>query len=136
MIVTDIGLQICRIVVVDLKGIVLFDRWFGVKEGTGVLDFVTHITGIDGDVYKEKMLGTEAYGEKWRDVLMELVKDKVIVGHDLVNDLKMLLIKHQAFIDSVWLMPHHFGLPLKNKLKDLAFEYLKKYIQWGSHDPY
>lgn len=66
---------------------------------------------------------------------MKVAYNKVLVGHDLANDLKMLNIAHQAFIDTVALLPHHFGLPLKNKLKDLAFEYLKKHIQWGNHDP-
>lgn len=50
--------------------------------------------------------------------------------------MKMIGLKHQAFIDLVWLLPHHFGLPYKNKLKDLAFEYLGKHIQWGFHDPF
>lgn len=31
-------------------------------------------------------------------------------------------------------MPHHFGFPYKNRLKDLAYEYLKKYLQWGPPD--
>jgi hypothetical protein len=66
---------------------------------------------------------------------MGIAKDKIIVGHDLVNDLRLLNIKHQAFIDTVALLPHHFGLPLKNKLKDLTFEYLHKPIHWGTHDP-
>lgn len=33
-------------------------------------------------------------------------------------------------------MPHHFGLPFKNKLKDLVYEYLHKHIQWGNHSPF
>ena len=82
------------------------------------------------------MLGNPHYDEKSRNALMELIKNKVVVGHDLCNDIQMLLIKHQAFVDSVWLMPHHFRLPFKNKLKDLAFEYLRKFIQWGAHDPF
>lgn len=60
----------------------------------------------------------------------------ILVGHDLANDLKLLKIVHNTFIDTVALLPHHFGLPFKNKLKDLAFKYLRKHIQWGSHDPY
>jgi RNA exonuclease 1 len=52
---------------------------------------------------------------------MAIAKGKIIVGHDLVNDLKLLKIKHEAFIDTVALLPHHIGLPLKNKLKDLTF---------------
>jgi hypothetical protein len=47
----------------------------------------------------------------------------------------VLDIEHMAFIDTVHIYPHHFGLPLKNKLKDLAMDLLRKPIQWGSHDP-
>ena len=68
--------------------------------------------------------------------IMEISKGKVLVGHDLANDLSLLKISHNAFIDTVSLMPHNFGLPFKQKLKDLAYDYLKKYIQWGNHDPY
>jgi len=53
----------------------------------------------------------------------------------LANDINILDIEHQAFIDTVWLAPHHMGLPFKNKLKDLAFQYLRRHIQWGTHDP-
>lgn len=68
--------------------------------------------------------------------IMQLIKNKILVGHDLTNDLALLKISHNAFIDTVSLIPHHFGLPFKQKLKDLAYEYLRKYIQWGNHDPY
>ena len=64
-----------------------------------------------------------------------MVEGKIVVGHDLVNDLKVLKIEHEAFIDTVALLPHHFGLPLKNKLKNLAQEHLGRPIQWGVHDP-
>lgn len=58
-----------------------------------------------------------------------------MVGHDLANDLKMLQIRHNAFIDTVSLLPHNLGLPFKSKLKDLALTHLRKHIQFGSHNP-
>jgi DNA polymerase III epsilon subunit-like protein len=58
----------------------------------------------------------------------------VIVGHDLANDLKVLPIVHKHFIDTVALFPHNFGLPFKNKLKNLALEHLNRPIQWHSHN--
>lgn len=66
---------------------------------------------------------------------MEIIKDKIVVGHDLANDLQVLGIEHQAFIDTVHICPHNFGLPFKNKLKNLAMEILRKPIQWIHHDP-
>lgn len=57
------------------------------------------------------------------------------MGHDLANDLKALDIEHHTFIDTVHICPHNFGLPHKNKLKNLAMELLRKPIQWGNHDP-
>lgn len=67
--------------------------------------------------------------------IQDIIKNKIVVGHDLANDINILDIEHQAFIDTVWLAPHHMGLPFKNKLKDLAFQYLRRHIQWGTHDP-
>lgn len=64
-----------------------------------------------------------------------LIKNKIVVGHDLANDFKVLRIEHHAFIDTVHICPHHFGLPHKNKLKNLAMDLLRKPIQWANHDP-
>lgn len=64
-----------------------------------------------------------------------ICKDKVIVGHDLANDLKVLPIKHTAFIDTLALYPHNYGFPFKTKLKNLAFQLLNRPIQWNSHNP-
>lgn len=47
----------------------------------------------------------------------------------------MLDIEHYAFIDTIHICPHNFGLPHKNKLKNLAMDLLRKPIQWGNHDP-
>ncbi len=58
------------------------------------------------------------------------------MGHDLANDLSVLNINHHAFIDTVHLYPHNYGLPFKYKLKDLSMEILRKPIQWGHHDPF
>lgn len=64
-----------------------------------------------------------------------MIEGKILVGHDLTNDFSVLKITHKAVIDTVALFPHVFGLPLKNKLKNLAFQYLNRHIQWGAHDP-
>lgn len=52
--------------------------------------------------------------------IQEVIEGKILVGHDLANDLRVLKIRHQAFIDTVALVPHPFGLPNKNKLQYLA----------------
>ena len=62
-----------------------------------------------------------------------LVQGKVIVGHDLANNLKFLPINHRLFIDTVALFPNNFGLPFKNKLKNLALEHLNRPIQVHCH---
>ena len=71
----------------------------------------------------------EPYGESDRKKIQKLVEGKIIVGHDLTNDLSLLKISHQAFIDTVALIPHPYGLPFKSKLKFLAMEYLDFSIQ-------
>ncbi len=65
-----------------------------------------------------------------------ILQDRVIVGHDLANDLAVLPIKNRLFIDTILLFPHNLGLPDKQSLKNLAIEYLNRPIQWASHDPF
>lgn len=49
--------------------------------------------------------------------------------------MRALQIEHNAFIDTVSLLPHRFGIPFKHKLSDLAIELLQMPIQWVHHDP-
>lgn len=60
---------------------------------------------------------------------------KIIVGHDLTNDLAVLPIKNKLFIDTVLLYPHNNGLPQKQSLKRLSMYHLDRVIQWNIHDP-
>lgn len=66
MVDTDVGLQLCRVVVVNLKEEVLYDRWFDIREQTKIVDFVTHITGIDETVYQKEMAGRGCYDKASR----------------------------------------------------------------------
>jgi hypothetical protein len=63
MVETSIGQQACRIVILNEKGY-SYEKWFNVKEGTTVTNYLTHITGIrEGDLEKKAPLN-QVYGEK------------------------------------------------------------------------
>lgn len=46
MIETDAGQQIIRALIVEECGMIVYDKWFNVRVGTKVTDFITHITGV------------------------------------------------------------------------------------------
>mmetsp|Transcript_64860 Transcript_64860/g.180264 ORF Transcript_64860/g.180264 Transcript_64860/m.180264 type:complete len:125 (+) Transcript_64860:547-921(+) len=69
-----------------------------------------------------------------------LLKGKVLVGHALKNDLKVLLLSHPRHMirDTATHRPfmrHHHGKFRPRKLKDLAKEHLGSDIQGGEHTP-
>ena len=96
-----------------------------------ITDYLTHITGVkkgDLDIEKETL-------ESLKPKILEIIHNRILVGHDLANDLKCLGVPHKNVIDTVALLPHNQGLPLKNKLKDLSLKYLNLPIQMDNHCP-
>lgn len=78
-----------------------------------ILDYQTAITGLTERSF-------EHITQTFDDILpkvIEIIKGTIVVGHDLSNDLNVLRIGHQEFIDTANLFPHNQGLPFKTKLK-------------------
>jgi len=57
-----------------------------------------------------------------------------LIGHAIDNDLNACRIIHPFVIDTVLLYPHPRGLPVRYKLKDLAYKYLNRRIQMSSEE--
>ncbi|KAJ4893656.1 hypothetical protein Rs2_20450 [Raphanus sativus] len=118
-----------RVTLVNKWGNVLYDEF--VRPVERVVDFRTHISGIrPKDLRKAKDFRVA------QTKVAELIKGKILVGHALHNDLKVLLLTHpkKDIRDTAEYQPF-----LKDKtrksLKHLASEFLGADIQNGEHCP-
>ncbi|KAK1756864.1 hypothetical protein QBC47DRAFT_297270 [Echria macrotheca] len=65
-----------------------------------------------------------------RNMLFALIAPETpLMGHGLENDLNAVRIVHPTLVDTILLFPHRRGLPMRNGLKMLAQQHLKKIIQ-------
>ena len=128
---------LARVVVVDGAGRVVLDEHVKPKEK--VTDFRTKVSGVTRADLTTSCIGfSEANAS-----VASLVKDKVLVGHGLENDLKALMLSHpmRDTRDSALYPPllgnwkARFGGA--RKLKDLAKQHLGRSIQveGAPHDP-
>ncbi|KAF0990558.1 hypothetical protein HZS_3511, partial [Henneguya salminicola] len=121
---TDIGLELTRITLVDANLKQVYDEY--VKPLYRIRDYNTRFSGINKQTLSK-------ITKTLKDVQMELSKfissNTIIIGHGLENDLKALKIWHSRFVDTSILFPHHIGSHFKKSLKQLASEFLCKFIQ-------
>lgn len=122
---------LARVSIVDWDGEVLLDTYVQVE--SKVVDFRTQFSGI-----KPKHIKDAMKPEIVRQRVADLVKDKVLVGHALHNDLHALLLTHPKGMirDTAKYRPfqRYHGKWRPRKLRDLVKEHLGKTIQEGSHD--
>jgi len=124
---------LARASVVDWRGISLYDAYVCVS--APVTDYRTHVSGITPDHILQSE-GAVSFGE-CRDKILELLKDRVVVGHGLENDFKVLAIDHpkENVRDTAYyggLMrgdPYCPGFFVPRKLRELAAEYAGIVIQ-------
>jgi RNA exonuclease 4 len=132
---------VARASVVDWDGQCLYDRY--VQVPVHVTDFRTKYSGITPAHLKAKQHRAVSPAQCRQDV-SNLLKDKILVGHALHNDLDVLMLQHTNVRDTAKYRPfqrlHHVvGGSGKQKyrprkLKDLVAERLDQTIQTGSHD--
>jgi RNA exonuclease 4 len=122
---------LARVSIVDWNGEVMLDTYVQVE--SKVVDFRTKFSGI-----KPKHIKDAMKPDVVRQKVADLVKDKILVGHALHNDLHALLLTHpKAMIrDTAKYRPlqRYHGKWRPRKLRDLVKEHLGKTIQDGSHD--
>ncbi|XP_019057766.1 PREDICTED: RNA exonuclease 4 isoform X2 [Tarenaya hassleriana] len=118
-----------RVTLVNKWGNVLYDEF--VRPVERVVDFRTHISGIrPRDLRKAKDFRVV------QKKVAELIKGRILVGHALHNDLKVLLLTHpkKDIRDTSDYQPFLKGKTRKS-LKHLAAEFLEVEIQNGEHCP-
>ena len=129
---------LARVSVVDFVGNCLLDTYVRVQEK--VTDYRTHITGIE----PHHLLSPQAIPfAQCRNIVKDLTRNKILVGHGLNNDLKVLGLDHPWYCtrDTAFYKPYmridHYGRHSPRRLRDLAQSYLGIVIQQEglSHNP-
>ncbi|KLO20515.1 hypothetical protein SCHPADRAFT_912094 [Schizopora paradoxa] len=123
---------LARVSVVEYRGTVIFDSF--VYPNEPVSDFRTHITGIQPeDLYTapsflEVRAGVEA-----------LVRDKVMIGHSLWEDLALLGLVHSTLRtrDVALFLPFHRTMKCftVTPLRHLVTHLMRRKIGFGSENP-
>ncbi|KOX79851.1 RNA exonuclease 1 like protein [Melipona quadrifasciata] len=123
------GLELSKVTVVDMNGIVVYDTL--VKPEVEVIDYSTKYSGIT-----EHDLANVS--KTLRDVQNDLISfihaETILIGHGLENDLRALKLIHTTVIDTSALYPHYLGFPYRCSLKSLARGVLRREIQIREHD--
>jgi RNA exonuclease 4 len=128
---------LARVSMVDWDGNVMLDTF--VQVPTRVTDFRTHVSGVEPKHIKNKNTAMDVV--KCRELVAKLLKDKILVGHALRNDLQALLLQHpkKDIRDTAKFRPFQRfanGKWRPRKLRDLVKENLKGKagFQEASHD--
>uniref|UniRef100_A0AAV1TKW9 Exonuclease domain-containing protein n=1 Tax=Peronospora matthiolae TaxID=2874970 RepID=A0AAV1TKW9_9STRA len=122
---TDIGMELTRVTVVDIKGTVVYDQL--VKPQSTIINYHTAFSGISAETLQDTSC---IVADVQRDLTTQfLSKDTILVGHSLTSDLRALRLVHLKIADTSILFPHQRGFPFRTSLKYLTKTYLKKDIQ-------
>lgn len=122
------GESICaRVVLVDWKGRTVLDSYVAPTEP--VADYRTYVSGIT----KQDLEGAPEL-DSVREEVMELLKDRILIGHALINDLQCLKVEHpwERIRDTALYEPFQqtlHGQMMPRKLKELVSEKLGYSIQ-------
>lgn len=127
--------ELARCSLVNSRGEVLYDEF--VQPKGYVTDFRTQWSGIRrSDINKNKAVTLE----QCQQAVLHILKGKLLVGHALQNDMKVLMLSHPRMLirDTSRYPPFMRTLPNGKRrpraLKDLTRQFLGKTIQTGEHD--
>lgn len=121
---------LARCSIVNFHGKVIYDEYCIPMEP--IKDYRTSVSGITPSILKSR---GKSYKELQQEVA-DIIKDKILVGHALKNDLQVLMLQHPAKL----IRDTARYKPLKNQetsnpqsLKNLAKIHLNKSIQGDAH---
>jgi RNA exonuclease 4 len=129
---------LARCCLVNFDGEVVYDQF--VRPSGFVTDFRTKWSGVRKKNFRE---GHAISFKECQEQVARMIKDKILVGHALKNDLDVLMLNHHrsAIRDTARYAPYmraagKNGGKLKPRaLKDLAKQFLDTVIQTSEHDP-
>jgi len=122
---------LARVTIIDWDGNIFLDEY--VKPDTEVTDYRTFVSGIT----EEHLVNYATLNLlQCRQIVLEILRNKIIIGHALENDLRALGIDHPwyqirdtAKYDSFMKVRFNDGVLWPRKLKDLSRERLGREIQ-------
>lgn len=122
--------SLARVVIVNYYGGVLLDRY--VRQMEPVTDYRTSVSGIRASDLKNASDLKEVQKEVY-----SILKDKIVVGHQLASDFKVLMLDHPKLYirDTARFGPLQKAPGKPHSLKQLAKEILDMDIQEDEHDP-
>ncbi|KAG7385294.1 hypothetical protein PHYPSEUDO_001668 [Phytophthora pseudosyringae] len=127
---TDIGMELTRVTVVDIKGAVVYDQL--VKPQSTIINYHTEFSGISEETLRDTK---HILPDVQRDLTTRfLFRDTILVGHSLTSDLRALRLVHPTIGDTAILYPHQRGFPFRTSLKYLTKTFLRKDIQTQIQD--
>lgn len=132
-ILTKKGERLARVTIVNFFGNIVFDTL--IKPWSKVYDYREKITGIK----PMDMKHAPSY-PKTMPLIKKILNDKVIVGHSLEEDFKIMDLDEEGFVCEIRDIAEFSRfkrkfpkLGEKRKLKELAKEFLNADVQEGHH---